>query len=88
MCWRGKKKETISPPSIHTGRVTAIGKEAATVEDTDTRHQYYAPFSTWGSVLRQGDLVIFQIDPARFSGTHRVGDATFKRFHVSHIARL
>lgn len=65
-----------------------IGTKAATVEDTTTRRQYYAPFHVWGSILRTGQTVLFKVDPQRrSSGVHRVESNTFPRLYVSHIVR-
>ena len=85
----GDDEKTESPrhPTVRTGRVLTVGTKAATVEDTNTRRQYYAPFHAWGSILHTGQPVLFEVDPQRSSGVHRVESNTFPRLYVSQIVR-
>ena len=82
-----KEKETSEQLTLHTGVVLTIGQKAATVEETTTRRQYYAPFHTWASVLHVGNTVIFQVDPRDFfGGAHRGRQNVSEAARVSHFA--
>lgn len=84
-----KKTHENDPPAVFLeGTVLTLGRKAATIEEKRTRRQYYAPFSSWGSVVRPGDRVAFTVHEDLFSGVHVVDGVQHRRRHVKFLARL
>ena len=81
---------THAPPETlpKTGSVLTVGTLAATVVESGTRRQYYAPHDDWIDTLRPGDVITFVPDPERASGKHRVGETTYVRQYCLPCSRM
>ena len=85
MCFPLRRvRREVASTDVIIGTVLTVGSKAATIQQKDSRRQFYAPFSEWGT-LAPGDVVPFRRDAHRISGEHRIGRLIYERHYCTPV---